>query len=362
MSLFESMSRISEQIQKQRQLMTSEQATILVSVQPFIRALGYDTQNLAEVRPEYTADAKTTGGEKVDYAILREGEPVVFIEAKAASISLNESHWKQLHNYYNARDARCGILTNGLEFRFYTDLKKSNIMDKQPFLTIDMLDLDHRSVAALEYFTKSHFDTKRILAYAQRQEIHKLLRQEMENPSDSLVDHFARSLHHGRMSANDRQRYRGLLREAWRELIDMDIASRLQRHDEVDEVATAPDDAREEPSPPVASGEYIPIYGYYEGHRFEAELRLESVRTGIYIKSKAVRYQGELMPASHATWLAICSVRGEYHSEDWKREKMNSWEFWHVVDPLDGSERILRLVAGWKTNRDDALYQRILSD
>ena len=66
MGLYDELSKISTQIQTQRHLMQhNEDATILVSIQPFIRALGYDTQNLAEVFPQYNADAKSTGGKRL---------------------------------------------------------------------------------------------------------------------------------------------------------------------------------------------------------------------------------------------------------------------------------------------------------
>ncbi len=75
MNLFDALSKISDDIDMQRHLMTSEAATKMVSVRPFIRALGYDTTNLEEVEPEYGADANISGHEKVDYAIKRAGKP-----------------------------------------------------------------------------------------------------------------------------------------------------------------------------------------------------------------------------------------------------------------------------------------------
>jgi len=128
MSLFEDLSKISERIQRQRKKMEhNEDATKLVSVQPFIRALGYDTQNLGEVFPEFKADAKISGGERVDYAILSEDKPIIFIEAKAVNILLNESNWKQLYNYFNAKEVRLGILTNGIMYRFYAEIGRAHV-------------------------------------------------------------------------------------------------------------------------------------------------------------------------------------------------------------------------------------------
>ena len=168
MGLADELKKISEQVKSQRPLIKTEEATKQVSIRPFIEALGYNTLNLAEVEPEYSADAKASGGERVDYAIKREGKPIILIEVKSANMALSDNNWKQLYNYYGATDVRFGILTNGLEYRFFTDLKKRNIMDKQPFLTIDMLNLDERMVNEIEGFTKPNFDLERILSSAQR--------------------------------------------------------------------------------------------------------------------------------------------------------------------------------------------------
>ena len=136
MSLFDSLSKISGEIKKQRNLIKKESAIKQVSVQPFIKALGYNTNNLAEVEEEFDADAADSGGERVDYAIKLAGEPIILIEAKQANAILSEKFWKQLHHYVGATDARFGVLTNGIEYLFYTDLKKNNVMDKDPSLSL----------------------------------------------------------------------------------------------------------------------------------------------------------------------------------------------------------------------------------
>ena len=352
MSLFDSLSKISVQIQSQRHLMKhSEDATILVSIQPFIRALGYDTQNLVEVFPQYNADAKSTGGEKVDYAIFRKGKPIIFIEAKAANISLNESNWKQLYNYFNAEvGLRFGILTNGIEYRFYTDLKVRNIMDKQPFMAISMLNLDKRLAKELEGFTKSSFDPERILNGAQRRQITRLLKQEMSQPSDEFVRHFARQVHSGRLTEAKVHRYGQLVKDAWQE---------VKNHETV--IVKPPsehkDDTEPEPDPPPESSEYIPVYGSYEGHRFEAELLRESVNNGLTIAGNQIRYNGELTGLKNAALMAIRSVNPTFEP---KRTFPNGFKFWHVIDPADGKEHMIRYISGWKQT-DEELRQRVLS-
>ena len=342
MSLFDALSKISEQIQKQHHLMRHhEDATILVSIQPFIRALGYDTQNLAEVFPQFNADAKTHGGERVDYAIMRDGKPIMFIEAKGVSVSLNESFWKQLYNYFNAADVRFGVLTNGIEYRFYTDLKKSHIMDKQPFLTIDMLNLDERLVAELDSFTKTRFDPQRIIDGARKRVVARLLKQEMDNPSDEIARHFAKQMTTKRVSSSELTHFAGLLREAWQEL------------------------AKSPKPPPPPNGdceengdpEFVPVYGYHEGHQLKAELLRKSIRDGLTIGGHQIRFDGKTTWPKNAAVLAIRSVDPKFEPT---KKHPNGFKFWHVVDPADNKEHMIRSISGWDNISDEALRQRVL--
>ncbi len=340
MSLFNALSEISENIKKHRNAMNGREITTeQVSIEPFIDALGYDTKNPAEVRKQYPI----LNWDAVDFAVLRDGAPIIVLEGKKASEKLSHKHWKQLFEYFNADKARIGILTNGIAYRFYTDMDKSNIMDKEPFLEIDLLDLDKQTVEILEGFTKAQFDPIKSIRFMK---ISARVERILSYPNDWLIENVIYNIHEGRKTKRVFEEYRPLVKQA----IDDYVARRK----------TKPKPPLPPPPPPPPDG-YIPIYGYRDGHRFEAELSLDSVRKGIFLASKAVRYKGELMRASDAVWRAIRSVDETFDSETWNKEKINSWEFWHVVDPLDGNQRILRLVAGWKDNRDEALYKRILS-
>ena len=228
MGLLESIRKISARVEQQRPLMKTEEATKQVSIRPFIEALGYDTSDLVEVEPEYIADARTRGGERVDYAIKQDGRPIILIESKSANTILTENHWRQLHDYFNAEEVRFGILTNGLEYRFFTDLKKRNIMDKQPFMMINMLNLDERTVNELEGFRKSGYDPELILSNAQKLAISQLLSTEFNQPSDDFVKHFAGQVHLGPLSYSQMPQYRQHVQQAWRDLIEQEIARRTQ--------------------------------------------------------------------------------------------------------------------------------------
>ena len=348
MALADAIIGISKQIISQRQLMTTEQATINVAIHPFIRALGYDTNNLQEVRPEYNADAKSSGNERVDYAIMRDGKPIIFIEAKAADVVLNANHWKQLHHYFNAEDARIGILTNGLEFRFYTDLKKDNIMDREPFLVLDLLDLDGSLIDELKLFTKAGFDRKGILSLARKLIVIRLLENERAQPSKALAELFARQVYSGRITGAVIEDFMPILRRAWRQFIDQQVAAKSQP------ATTAPSPVAEEKRPIKSSqpakisaaggGHGIPVAAVWRKRRFEAELHYDR---SSWRKSR-ITFAGISAAPSKAALQAIRSITPGFKA-------VNGWDFWKLRDPINGKERHIG-----DLREDDALLRRVL--
>lgn len=76
MSFDEKIATLRQRIPKLKDHLETEEATKNALVMPFIAALGYDIFNPKKVIPEFTADVGTKKGEKVDYAIMKEGEMV----------------------------------------------------------------------------------------------------------------------------------------------------------------------------------------------------------------------------------------------------------------------------------------------
>lgn len=335
MDLKEKLISIAEQIRVQQQWMTTEQATINVSIHPFIRALGYDTNNLAEVRPEFTADAKSSGSERVDYAIIRDGAPIFFIEAKAANVVLNENHWKQLHHYYNAEEVRFGVLTNGLEFQFFTDLKKRNIMDNRPFLTIDMLSLDEQLVKELEPFTRTGYDAARIIANAKTQRIVQLLKDEMVRPSAGIVKYFAGQVHSGNVNAKIVQEFTPLVKAAWKRFIEFESGSHLQYYDSSDSINTPPapvHDAKAKQGATVSishESDMIPVYAHYEGEDFTAN----------FVVKHGYKKRSDNVISYNGSWHSVSALAKELKTKIHNRLNLkkvaetNGWtDFWYYKD------------------------------
>lgn len=184
---------------------------------PFLAALGYDVFNPLEVVPEYTCDIGTKKGEKIDYAIIRDGEPALLIECKHCLENLN-LHDNQLLRYFNVSKAKFGLLTNGIIYRFYTDLEKTNVMDDKPFLEINLLDLKDNQIEELRKFHKSYFDVGNILNTASElkytNELKNLIASEFANPTPDFVKLLSKQVYSGQMTAKTIEQFTSLIKRA----------------------------------------------------------------------------------------------------------------------------------------------------
>ncbi len=169
----------------------TEEATKNAMVMPLIQILGYNVFDPLEVTPELIADVGTKKGEKVDYAILKDGKPIILFECKKSGADLHINHASQLFRYFHVTEARFGVLTNGLIYRFFTDLEKPNKMDDKPFFEFSILDFKDRDVDELKKFAKAAFDLDTILTTANdlkyTRAIQNRLAEWMTNPSEDFV-------------------------------------------------------------------------------------------------------------------------------------------------------------------------------
>lgn len=221
--------QLSDKISKQIDGISTEEATKTAFIMPMISALGYDVFNPFEVMPEMDCDLAKRG-EKIDYAIIKEEQPVILIECKHCKQNLS-LHNTQLARYYVASNARFGILTNGIEYRFYADLHKVNIMDEKPFLVVNMLNLSDEDIEQLKRFHKSYFDEREILSTAQELQItiqlKKLLEQNFKQPGDEFTRYFVRALNDGKSSTKQIEQYRPIIKKSIASVIGDMIADRL---------------------------------------------------------------------------------------------------------------------------------------
>ena len=200
MDLKDSIKQLSERIEKLKDNLQTEEATKNALIMPFIQALGYDVFNPLEVMPEFTCDIGTKKGEKIDYAIMKDGEPVILIECKHWAQDLN-LHDNQLLRYFNVSKAKFGILTNGIVYRFYTDLAEPNKMDEKPFLEVNLTDIKDAQVEEIKKFHKSYFDIDAILSSASELkymgELKAVISREFTSPSPDFVKYIGKQVYDG---------------------------------------------------------------------------------------------------------------------------------------------------------------------
>lgn len=145
-----------EHIKKVAEYCTTEETTKQALILPLLDILGFSAFDPTKVRAEHVADFPgAKAGERVDYALFSNGVPVMFVEAKACSQNLT-NHCPQLSRYYNATpEVAIAAITNGREWRFFTDLANKNIMDEKPFL---VLHLDNPGEDTPEQLMRFHYD------------------------------------------------------------------------------------------------------------------------------------------------------------------------------------------------------------
>lgn len=209
----------------------SEETSKIALITPFLRLMGYDTTNPAEVKAEYTADVGTKQGEKVDFAILENGEPIVFIECKSATNDLNTDNISQLYRYFSITDIQIGLLTNGVEYKFFTTGDDNNRMDERPFLDVNLLNLSKKDIKELEKFKKVNFDVDEVVSRADnlkyRNLIKKTLLSELENPSEEFVKAIAKQVYEGILTQNVKERFSNIITVAFTEIINEKVNKTL---------------------------------------------------------------------------------------------------------------------------------------
>lgn len=211
----------------------TEEATKSGLVMPFIKALGYDVFDPSEVVPEFTADIGERKGEKVDYAILKDGSPIMLWECKQCGTELSSRCATQLQRYFHGvADVKFGILTDGIEYRFFSDLDRANVMDSKPFFELDLANLDDAAIEELRRFSKPSFDEKDILSTAGElkytREIHALLRSEFATPSRDFVRLLTSQVYDGHFTQNVHARFAPIVRQAFRRFINERLNETLE--------------------------------------------------------------------------------------------------------------------------------------
>lgn len=195
----------------------TEEATKNAFIMPFLQILGFNVFNPMEVKPEFTADVGTKKGEKVDYAIFKDGRPILLVECKHWEQDLVRDNEDQLLRYFHACKSKFALLTNGIDYRFYTDLEEQNKMDRDPFLSFNITNMKDAQIAELKKFSKAEFNEDLISATATELKYTSALRKELakafKDPDDDFVRFFASKVYDGRLTSGVMERFKPLFKK-----------------------------------------------------------------------------------------------------------------------------------------------------
>ena len=232
MEFEEKLKEFIERIEKLKDIINTEEATKTSLIMPFFNILGYDVFNPNEFIPEFVADVGIKKGEKVDYAIALNNKITILIEAKSVNENLKK-HDSQLFRYFGTSEAKLAILTNGIEYRFYTDLEEANKMDTAPFLTINLLEIKDTDIQELKKFAKENFEINNIINSASNlkyaSSIEKILNEEFANPSDDFIRFILnQGIFDGVKTQNVIEKYRSIIKKSMNFYVGNLVNQRLQ--------------------------------------------------------------------------------------------------------------------------------------
>jgi predicted type IV restriction endonuclease len=230
MELNNQLKSLADKINELKDKIETEESTKHAFVLPFINILGYDTFNPTEVVPEFTADIGLKKGEKVDYAIIEDGVPILIIECKNWKENLSV-HNSQLFRYFHVTKTRFALLTNGIHYQFFTDLEEKNKMDAKPFLEFEITNLKDNVILEIAKFHKSSFDVNNIVNNASALkyiiEIKKQINEELLNPSNEFVKLFANKVYSGRLTEKVMEEFKDLVQKGFNQFVSEKINDRL---------------------------------------------------------------------------------------------------------------------------------------
>jgi hypothetical protein len=209
---------------------TNEEQTKNAFIMPFFQTLGYDVFNPLEFVPEFTADVGIKKGEKVDYAMVIDGAPQILIECKSINENLT-NHDSQLFRYFGTTSSKFGLLTNGREYRFYTDLDEQNKMDSTPFLTIDLTNIKDNQFLELAKFHKENFDVDKITSSAAElkylNNLKNFLSDNLNDPTEGFVAYLVSQIYDVIKTKSTLEKFSPIIKKGFNQFITERVNEKL---------------------------------------------------------------------------------------------------------------------------------------
>lgn len=231
MEFKEKLLTLAERVGRLKEQIHTEEATKMSFIMPFLNALGYDVYDPMQVTPECVCDYGTKKNEKIDYTVNIDGEPIMIIECKHWEQDLDK-HKAQLFRYYQVSPAKFGLLTNGIVYKFFTDLETPNKMDDMPFFEVNILELRDSHIDKLREFSKDKYDVNTILNSANELKyvnaIRTLINSLATAPTDDYVRFLAKQIYEGVVTAKVIEEFRPMIVRAHNQVIADNVNLRLK--------------------------------------------------------------------------------------------------------------------------------------
>ncbi len=152
------------------------------------------------------------------------------IEAKSIKENL-KNHDSQLFRYFGTTTAKFGILTNGNEYRFYTDLEEPNKMDKTPFFSFVLTEIKDVQISEIFKFQKENFDVENISKAASDLKylnfVKEFLTKEVNDPSEEFVKFILGEIYDGIKTKVIIDKFTPVVKRGFRQFIADQVNSKL---------------------------------------------------------------------------------------------------------------------------------------
>ena len=308
MDFADKIKQFSKKIEMIKDKLETEESTKTALVMPFFSLLYYDVFNPLEFVPEYTCDVGIKKGEKVDYAIIKDNKPVILIEVKNVNDNLSK-HDNQLFRYFTASCARFSILTNGIVYKFFTDLEEKNKMDEKPFLEVNLLDLSDMKINELKKFTKENFDIDTIFNTASELKYTNLIKlqltEQLNEPSDDFVRFIISDFFTGVKTLNVVEKFRGIVKKSMHQFVNEFMNDKIKSilNEEQKDLNEEVDEKEELLEEDVENKTIVTTEEELEGFKIVRSILSELVDPEFITHKDVERYFGILYKGNARKWI-----------------------------------------------------------
>lgn len=320
MDYIDKLKQLSNRVEQLKPNIATEEATKTALILPFFQLLGYDVFNPLEFVPEYVADVGIKKGEKVDYAILMDGKPAILVEAKWCGENL-DNHSSQLFRYFGTTEAKIGILTNGVTYRFYTDLDEPNKMDMTPFMEIDMLDIRENLIPELKRFQRESFDPDSVFNAASELKytsaIKSFLNTQSAMPSDDFVRYIVGQVYTGHKTQAIIEKFKPIVKRSFTQYLNDVLNERFKTMLSGTGEETAPKEetsAEETPAVEVETSGINTTAAELEAFVIVKTLLHDTVEPSRLTHKDTMSYFGILVDNKPTRWICRLSLEGRKKS------------------------------------------------